>query len=425
MSIRRLLALSAAFALLLQPIAAHAQPPATFQIAGRVVNSLTGAPVPRATVSALAEEDNRVVATATTDAEGGFSIAGLAAGKYPLTASRRGFRTAYFDEHEDSFNTAIVTGPNLDTGHLVFKLAPGAVIYGTVTSDGGDPVENAQVVLFRRDPAAPKSNPTRAQDANTDDIGAYEFSDLPAGQYLVAVGAQPWYAMHHHPGEAQSGDNSLDVAYPVTFFDSTTDEASASPLDVAAGERAEADISLHAVPALHIKLTGLRQPNDGPVAHLQQTVFGAEFPAQADMEGNANGYEFVGLAPGHYELETANPPRTTDLDASSSMEIDPSSGTPMQPIDGTVRMADGSPPGNVMLALARSGSVGDTVNAYAQAGQFHFAAVPPGVWTLTAGGGRSAVYVASVTAAGSPVSASQIAVRDHPLTLAVTLSRSQ
>ena len=420
----RMLGMAAALALLL-PFGARPQAGAAFQIAGQVVNAVTGDPVPRATVSALSVDDNRVVATVIADAEGKFSFSGLPAGKYPLTASRRGFRTALYDEHEETFNTAIVTGPDQNTQHLIFSLAPGAVIFGTVTADGGDPVQNANVVLFRGNPAAPARNPTQMQNVTTDDIGEYEFSDLPAGEYFIAVGAQPWYATHSPADTADAAENSLDVAYPITFYDSTTDEGAASPIEVASGDRAQANVALHAVPALHIKLVGLGPHNGSPmpVSNLRQSVFGADFPAQAEVQGVADSIEFVGLAPGHYQLETTNPPRTMDLDASSSMDVDPASGTPSQPVDGTLRMTGGSPPGDVMLTLVQPNSAGLSTDA--RNGQFHFAAVPPGAWTLSAANARGSLYVAAVSSSSGPVAGSQITVRDRPVSLAVTLTPSQ
>jgi hypothetical protein len=404
--------------------AASAQASSSYRIAGRVVNSETDEPVRRASVSILSQEQNSVVASVLTDADGNFSIPGLAAGKYPLTASRRGFRTAYYDEH-DGFNTAIVTGPGQDTEHLVFRLAPGAVIYGTVTGDGGDPEQNANVVLFRRDPTAPSRPPKQAEGTSTDDTGAYEFSDLAPGDYFVAVGTQPWYAIRGTPDTAQTVENNLDVAYPVTFFDSTTDEASATALSMTAGSRVEANISLHAVPALRIRLTGPRRQDAGPGIELRQTVFGADFPAQVDVQGSQNGPpEIVGLAPGHYELDTTNPPHAMELDASSSMDVDPSSGAPSQAVEGTVRMADGSPPGEMSLLLARRDSEGSQLNAMLHRGKFRFEGVPPGVWMLSAASVQGSISVASITGSGAGP-ANQITVRDQPLTIGVTLSRSQ
>jgi 5-hydroxyisourate hydrolase-like protein (transthyretin family) len=411
-------------ALLLAPAATCAQAPQSYRIAGRVVNATTGDPVRRATVSVLSQEQNSLVASVLTDMDGNFAVPGLAAGKYPLTASRRGFRTAYYDEH-GGFNTAIVTGPGQDTGHLVFQLAPGAVIYGTVTGDGGDPEQNSSVVLFRRDPAAPNRPPVQVEGGSTDDTGAYEFSDLEAGDYFVAVGAQPWYAMHSMPAVAQPGENSLDVAYPVTFFDSTTDEASASLISVTAGARAEANISLHAVPAIRLKVAGPRQPDTSPGIDLRQTVFGAEFPAQVDVQSSSNGsWDIVGLAPGHYELNTTNPPRAMEVDASSNMDIDAASGTPSPAVQGAVRMADGSPPGDVNLILGRRDNTGSQLNATAHRGKFQFEAVPPGVWMLSAASTQGSIPVSSITGGGGGPG-NQITVRDQPLSITVTLSRSQ
>jgi hypothetical protein len=411
-------------ALLLIPPAACAQSAQSYRIAGRVVNAITGDPVRRATVSVLSQEQNSVVASVLTDADGNFAIPGLAAGKYPLTASRRGFRTAYYDEH-GGFNTAIVTGPGQDTGHLVFQLAPGAVIYGTVTGDGGDPEQNASVVLFRRDPAAPNRHPVQAEGESTDDTGAYEFSDLAAGDYYVTVGAQPWYAMHAMPGAPPPGESSLDVAYPVTFFDSTTDEASASPISVTAGTRAEANISLHAVPALRLKVPGPRQQDASPGIDLRQTVFGAGFPAQVDVQSSSNGsWDIVGLAPGHYELNTSNPPRAMEIDATSSMDVDVASGTPSPAVQGAVRMADGSPPADVNLVLGRRDNTGSQLNAIAHHGKFQFDAVPPGVWILSAASMQGGISVSSITGSGGGPG-NQVTVRDQPLSITVTLSRSQ
>ncbi len=421
-------AISAAFALLLMPLAAQvpSQPATGYRIAGRLVNSLTGAPVPRATVSAISNEDNGVVATTITDAEGRFAITGLAAGKYPLSASRRGFRTAYYDEHEDSFNTAIVTGAGQDTGHLVFKLAPGAVIYGTITSDGGDPEEHAQVMLFRRDSAAPSRPPVQAGGAGTDDTGAYEISDLPAGEYLIAVQARPWYAMNGLGPQPQSAGNSLDVAYPITFFDSTTDEAAATPLQVDAGSRTEADISLHAVPALHLTIPRPRQNDNGPGIQVQQSLFGTHVSMALNVESVGRGpWDVSGLPPGHYEVGLGDPPRTLELDATSSMEVNPSSGTISQPVDGTVRMADGTEPSNIGLSLTRQDGGGNGMFNPVVKGRFHFDA-PPGTWTLSAVTmGPGGALAASIAVQGTPVAGNQITVRDQALTLAVTLSRSQ
>ena len=125
-----------------------------------------------------------------------------------------------------------MTGPDQDTTHLQFRLTPGAVLRGVVTSDDGEPVAQARVMLFRR-PRHPGAGERTAQvDASvTDDTGAYEIGDLPAGEYLLAVMAEPWYAVHEGP--IAKRNTALDVVYPVTYFDSTTEEGSATPMVLA------------------------------------------------------------------------------------------------------------------------------------------------------------------------------------------------
>ena len=120
-----------------------------YRIAGTVVNAVTGGPVRGATVAVLAEEDSRRIASAQSGNDGRFDISGLAAGMYQLSASKRGYASAFYDEHEE-FSSAIVTGDGQDTSGLVFRLTPGAVLRGVVTADGGDPLEGAQVMLFKK-----------------------------------------------------------------------------------------------------------------------------------------------------------------------------------------------------------------------------------------------------------------------------------
>ena len=122
----------------------------------------------------------------------------------------------------------------------------------------------------------------KLETAITDDTGAYEFDNLHKGEYLLAVKAEPWYALHGAGPRQRATSPSLDVAYPVTFFDSTTEEASASPIALTGGSRVEADVSLHAVPALHLVVEASRKPDGSSVRpQLRQTVFGTGVSAEA------------------------------------------------------------------------------------------------------------------------------------------------
>jgi hypothetical protein len=401
-----------------------------------VVNAISGEPVRRATVAALAEENSEIVRSVQSDADGNFALQGLPAGKYPLTASKRGLITAFFDEH-DEFNSAIVTGEGQDTSNLVFRLTPGAVLHGVVTADGGDPVENASVAIYKRAAGsaegATSGQVTQFESTSTDDTGAYEFSNLPAGEYLLAVVSSPWYAMHPPKSLASrigSEETSpLDVAYPVTYFDSTTDEESALPITLGPGAREEADISLHAVPALRLQVPVPQKDNPAGIVRpeLKQMVFGVQVSSESVADAMQSGVvEFSGVAPGHYELMHGDPPRIVEVDATSSQAIDPTSGTLAASVTGTLRTSSGAAlPENAILTLEPVGGRGQSIiQTSARKGQFKFDAVAPGTWSLTAANQGNPLPVVSVAVTGAAIAGNQVTIKDRPLSVVATLSES-
>jgi len=388
--------------------------------------------VRRATVAVLAESNSRTIASVGSDSEGRFSLERLPAASYQLTASKRGFRTGFFDEH-DEFSSAIVTGADQDTTHLVFRLTPNAVLRGVVSGDGGDPVDGARVLLFQRPQHHDPGERTTQVDATvTDDTGAYEFSNLAAGEYLLAVVAEPWYAQHgsENGPQATKANTELDVAYPVTYFDSTNDEAAAAPIVLTAGSRAEANVNLHAVPALHLSIATPRK-QDGSIARaeLQKTVFGTVVTAESAgfIDSMRTGkVEMNGIAPGRYQLVQGDPPRVVDLDLLASLQVDPNVGSPAAVVTGTLQLDSGlAAPDEVNLTFDRLDNVpgpGQLV-AVAHKGRFKFDNVTPGSWTLWAVSGDKALSVVATTTGRAQRAGNIVTVRDQPLNLVVTVSQ--
>ncbi|HEX3469644.1 MAG TPA: carboxypeptidase-like regulatory domain-containing protein, partial [Silvibacterium sp.] len=224
---KRLLIAPVLFAVLMSHalVQAQAAPQVTgkYTISGVVVSAATGQPLDRADVTLQTPNQGTVVAAITTSEDGRFVFEHLAAAKYSLEASRRGYIAAAYDEHE-GFSTAIVTGEGLASDGLTFRLSPRAVIKGTVTDEAGDVVPQARVSLYRQNLRNGLGNIVRAGTTVTDDTGAYEFGRLEAGNYYVAVTATPWYATRPQvsrdaEGNVIAGDqrSALDVAYPTTF----------------------------------------------------------------------------------------------------------------------------------------------------------------------------------------------------------------
>ncbi len=391
----------------------HAQS-INYRIAGAIVNAADGSPVPHATVAVLSVADSHAVATAQSGPDGRFAFDHLPAAKYHLTASKRGFKLSFYDEHGD-YSTSIVTGSrnpsNVDPADLVFRLAPGAVLRGVVTDDGGDPVERARVQLYRKPENGKAGAPEEAGVQFTDDAGGYEFSGLAAGTYFLAVTAEPWYAVRPAAKDQQTGPSALDTAYPVTYYDSTTDEASAAPIVLATGDRMQADISLHAVPALRIQIPANA---DGKPVPLHRLVFGQAM----DMEDQA------GLAPGRYELTQGDPPRVAVVDLPLGGQIDSSAGTPAVPVAVTLQQVPGvTLPGNILLTLKPVDTDSGQIEQQAEInrGRFHFPAVPPGAWELHAEGPDVPLPIVALAVNGKPQAANRITIEDHPLSITVAI----
>jgi hypothetical protein len=271
--------------------------------------------------------------------------------------------------------------------------------------------------------------------ATTDDTGAYEFNGLAAGDYLLAVVAEPWFALNRpstrkrtKDGPASDQTAALDVAYPVTFFDSTTDEAGASRIQLGNGRRVEADINLHAVPALRLNVA-LAQKRDGtsPTATLRQTIFGIEASTQMMIQDSgAATAEFTGVAPGHYEIVQGDPPRLGELDATASQLVDATFGVPGFSVSGSIRNASGAAaPEDVSATLVPLEGARRLapLQATAMGGAFSFATVPQGNWELWVESGGVQLPVLSLTSAGRPLAGNRVTVKDRAVSLVVMLNQ--
>lgn len=408
---------------------------AKYRIAGTLVNAVTGEPIAGGTISLLSESDSHTLSTTRTDNEGHFSLDHLAADKYQLTAAKRGFRTSFYDEHEE-YSSAIVTGSTtgsdayVKVDQLTFKLVPGGVIYGAVTDDGGDPVEGANVRLYQKAHDHGVGTRTLAVTSlKTDDTGAYEFGDLAPGEYMIAVTARPWYAQARSAAHNEVS-SPLDVAYPVTYFDSTTDEASASVIDLDGGSHVEADITMHAVPALHITLppTGSNEDEVEPTAQLTQMIFGA--PAENEVliasgPRTESASEFTEIAPGEYTIEAGDPPRKLSIDLANNQQIDMGGGVNEASVSGTLHLASGKPvKDQLTLVLEPAGSTQAVTlqQSMSSKDHFDFEDVPPGRWTLWAADGNKSLATLAVTVNGKTTAGGDLTIADKPVYADVTLA---
>jgi hypothetical protein len=336
------------------------------------VNSLTGQPLPAVSVAIAPTSqgtDREISKSVTTGADGRFAFTGLNRGKYSLMAAARGFSLQYF-EHHDPFATAIAVGPDLETDRLIFRLEPDASIEGQVTDENNEPIQNALVRLFQTTTEQGQQKTLPVNQAQTDDQGQYRIGHLASGTYYLAASARPWYAQN---GRAQNYDQyaqnyyssaqnaqenaALDVTYPLTFYAGASDSANATPVQLSAGEKTTADITLHAIPSLHLRIhTG---SNESSVLgrmvfpRISQRIFQGYLDSVFNAPDSwvAPGViEISGLTPGHYVLEM--PPSTglndkgggrawyREIDLAGDADVNASDGPSFATVRGSILFPD-------------------------------------------------------------------------------------
>lgn len=428
--------------------------PEQFQIAGRVVDAATGQPLAEAEVGLGISGKPEIIDGVLTDSDGRFVFRNLAAGKYWITAEKSPrFPRQPYGERERFF-IGIAVGPKLTTEEVEFRLKPGASIEGTVTDEQGDPVRNAQVMLFYTVLISGKRLTGFVHDVRTDDQGHYLFSHLKPGTCFVAVYAQPWYAedqvvldrgprVHDDdvtvprtfvralpppPEHGGPEDHSaIDVVYPITYFANATDPVSATSIDLKGGDRATADLVLMPVAPAHFKLkcaVGCGQ--EGSVEVLQPTFGDHNVTVGRLSFGGAtpDGEAAVAAPPGPAMISLSGGAKELPIEATEGAEIDVRVATDAAHVRAQVSMEDGSKAkgvnviqyvslesGHLTAGRASEGAQNDPVNLKAG----HYAVFAPN---------NDDAMVRSISATGARVSGHTIEVAEGAqVQLEITLTK--
>ena len=407
-------------------------PPGNFRISGTIVNALSGAPLASARVSIIDTKDRANAAwSMVTSEDGRFEFTSLYQSKFALQGQKRGFLTSAYDQHE-TFSTAIVTGPGLDSENLVLRLTPLASVHGTVTDEVGELVRGAIVILYVESHRFGFDRTFPFNRGNTDDQGTFEFAALPPGTYFVSAQAQPWYAVHAQSSFPEgtrpppsSVSRSLDVAYPLTFYNGATDSDAATPISLQGGERTQVDLHLNPVPALHVLVHFPQDPQQGtPMPAFQKRVFDSAEPVP-DISGTqvAPGvFEATGIPAGKYatqvfdskarRMQTLSEVNLTE----DAQEVDVSRGDPGASVRVSLKMPrNESFPKPLWVTLQRVGTPRQTIadqeiGQEGAEGEATFENVPVGKFRLRVAAPGRVFSVLRLTAPGSDFSTDVIDV---------------
>jgi hypothetical protein len=262
--------------------AALAQPDKPASLSGVVVNSITGAPIPRVhvTLGLAAEEDRTYGGMTATD--GRFSITGIVPGSYAVTMERIGFSMP--TDADATENSPLVLLPDDKRDAIRLQMVPAGSIAGRVTNADGDPVEHVTVQAEDRSGAAGSD-----VAGTTDAKGRFRIGGLAPGRYRVKATPENGYT----PAELRT-DGTVDVQDAPTF--------SPGRVQVTAGvETSGIGIQLARVPIVAVS---------GEVEDAPQNSFNAQlFVAQQGGAGRSmygikpdGTFRVWRLPPGKYEI---------------------------------------------------------------------------------------------------------------------------
>ncbi len=268
----------------------NAPPVEKFTLTGTVIDAVTGEPIRKALVQIYSNQRRMTF----SDGDGRFQLEGIPAGSYSVVAQKPG----YFNQQELLRGGVPPVEVGAKAASAIVKLTPEAVIAGRVTNTAGVPIEHVSLNLEYIEIREGQRHWEFKGSAITDEDGRYRFASLKPGTYFL--NASPYTPLVETMLDA---DLSPKTGFPGMYYAGAPDLTSASPIQLSAGQQAEANFALNEVPVYAVSGTvSGYAPNQGVSIQVfdqsgMQTDRGAMFNSE-------NGrFDIHALAAGNYVIK--------------------------------------------------------------------------------------------------------------------------
>jgi len=396
----------------------------TTELLGRVVNTSSGEPVHKATVTLRplrSAQDKEIIGA--TDSEGKFCFKDVPPGDYDLAAQKNGFLRTKYDS-----TLSLRSGDHV--ADIALRLTPAAIIRGRVVDEDGEPLAGAEVRPWRRENwfGSDDFRPYSDVQSQTNGAGEYRLDGLPPGAYLVKATLS---ASAQAPIETKIVD-SKGAPDPLrlvpTYYPNALTVGEASFVRVSAGESQDnADIRMRRSRTFRLsgRVAGLDDRlAPGITIGISRVEGYASLGVGAAPLTSTGEFRVDKLIPGSYELALFRSDRTrirartrvtiTDADLSGVIL------TPYVPAKVTLRVSGG---GSGMHAYLRKNAVDFTAYCRTVSGECVFSDVEPGKYSLSIAGSENS-YVQSIRCGDDRLNDRALHISGGELTFDVTLGQA-
>lgn len=302
---------------------------------------------------------SRVGRSVLTDAQGGFEVRHLPAGRYFVNVSHRGYLNGGVGQRKPAGQAAAFQVADGEKAAVTVKMIRGGVVTGTVFGENGEPISNAQVSVYRYMNVMGVRRLQPMSGASTDDRGVYRLHSLQPGDYFVAATHNEFYGQDNSQAEVALIEQAIaagavkppaapgmpaTVTVPVvtspsatpfnqppgylpTFFPSATSAAAAQLVRVAGGDvHNSVDINLRLITATNIEGVITNPPGADMRVQIQAMSDDPNSVSRGGSQVRPDGSFLIhNLSPGTYTVSAATmpvrsgqtgPPTEADLAAS-------------------------------------------------------------------------------------------------------------
>jgi hypothetical protein len=305
----RILTFGVCIVALLFPASASQAAQSSATITGRVIDGGTQAPIVGARVILLPAPVARPAgpmggppAQAVTGDDGMYTFSGVPEGRYRVQVQKIGFAPPTDMPMLQVGAGQTVAGPDL-------LLTKGGAISGRVLDARGEPMAEVMVTVVRK----PTEGSGRGRGAfalpagqpgQTNDIGEFRISGLPAGDYYVAASPAPMIPF----GQSTSPGGTTLIA---TYYPAASTTAGAQVITVAAGQTI-GNLEFAMLSAVGYAITGVvvdetNRLVGGAMVMLMPTQPVGPGPRGSARTGPDGTFRISGVTPGAYRLNASVP----------------------------------------------------------------------------------------------------------------------